>query len=132
MDRVETTDSFPNLSQLEAELEREKYKGKYRQTFRSTIAVLIVTAAVVVLLAFLIFPVFLIRIGFCGCFIVLFLTFQRKFVFGTVDQTLDVASVQPDDEGGDHDRDQNVRAARNLQKHIDLVQCVRINEHTHY
>lgn len=49
---------IPSLSQLEAELEREEYKGKYKRTFRSTVAVLIVTAAVVVLLAFLIFPVF--------------------------------------------------------------------------
>lgn len=58
MRKVETQKSFPNLSQLEAELERETYKGKYKSTLRSTIAVLIVTAAVVVLLAFLIFPVF--------------------------------------------------------------------------
>lgn len=58
MRKVETQKSFPNLSQLEAELEREEYKGKYKKTLRSTIAVLIVTAAVVVLLAFLIFPVF--------------------------------------------------------------------------
>ena len=49
---------FPSLSQLETELKRENYKGKYKRTFRSTISVLIVTAAVVVLLAFLIFPVF--------------------------------------------------------------------------
>ncbi|MBQ0133944.1 MAG: signal peptidase I [Clostridiales bacterium] len=48
----------PSLSQLEAELVRENYRGKYRRTLRSTVSVLIVTAAVVVLLAFLIFPVF--------------------------------------------------------------------------
>ena len=58
MRKVETEKVFPNLSQLEAELEREAYKGKYKKTLRSTISVLIVTAAVVVLLAFLIFPVF--------------------------------------------------------------------------
>ena len=58
MRKVETEKSFPSLSQLEAELEREAYKGKYKKTLRSTISVLIVTAAVVVLLAFLIFPVF--------------------------------------------------------------------------
>ena len=58
MRKVETQKSFPNLSQLEAELERETYKGKYKSTLRSTISVLIVTAAVIVLLAFLIFPVF--------------------------------------------------------------------------
>lgn len=58
MRKVETKKSFPNLSQLEAELEREEYKGKYKKTLRSTISALIVTAAVVVLLAFLLFPVF--------------------------------------------------------------------------
>ena len=58
MRKVETEKSFPSLSQLEAELEWEIYKGKYKKTLRSTISVLIVTAAVVVLLAFLIFPVF--------------------------------------------------------------------------
>lgn len=58
MSKKKTTDAFPSLSQLEAELEREKYKGKYKRTFRSTVSVLIVTAAIVVLLAFLIFPVF--------------------------------------------------------------------------
>lgn len=50
--------SFPSTEALEAALEQEKYKNRYRQTLRSTISVLIVTAAVVVLLAFLIFPVF--------------------------------------------------------------------------
>ena len=58
MSEVETDKLFPNISQLEAELEREEYKGKYKSTLRSTVSVLIVTAAVVVLLAFLIFPVF--------------------------------------------------------------------------
>lgn len=59
-DTAQTPDvtQTPSLPQLEAELRREDYKGKYRQTLRSTISVLIVTAAVVVLLAFLIFPVF--------------------------------------------------------------------------
>ena len=56
-DEEETT-SFPDLSELEAEIRREEYKKKYRRTFRSTISVLIDTAAVVVLLAFLFFPVF--------------------------------------------------------------------------
>ena len=54
----DTAKDKPSLSQLEAELERITYKGKYKRTFRSTISVLIVTAAAVVLLAFLIFPVF--------------------------------------------------------------------------
>lgn len=58
MRKVKTANAFPSLSQLEAELKREEYKGRYRRTFRSTISVLIVTAAIVVLLAFLIFPVF--------------------------------------------------------------------------
>lgn len=49
---------FPSLSQIEAELERVDYSIKYKRTLRSTVSVLIVTAAVVVLMAFLIFPVF--------------------------------------------------------------------------
>lgn len=49
--------AIPDLPQLEAELERETYKEKYRSIFRSTVSVLIVTSAIVVLLAFLIFPV---------------------------------------------------------------------------
>ena len=53
-----TDGSYPSLSQLEAELAREDYKSKYKRTLRSTVSVLVVTAAVVVLLAFLIFPVF--------------------------------------------------------------------------
>lgn len=53
-----TETASPSLSQLEAELEREEYKRKYQKTLRSTISVLVVTAAVVVLLAFLVFPVF--------------------------------------------------------------------------
>ncbi len=48
----------PSLSQLEAELERERNKKKYKKTLRGTLAILIVTAAVVVLMAFLFFPVF--------------------------------------------------------------------------
>ena len=58
MNRVKTDDSLPTLDQLKAELARESYKGKYKRTLRSTLSVLIVTASVVVLLAFLIFPVF--------------------------------------------------------------------------
>ena len=58
MRKFREKDGRPSLSQLEAELKRENYKGKYRRTLRSTLAVLISTAAVVVLLAFLIFPVF--------------------------------------------------------------------------
>ena len=49
---------LPELDQLVAELEREKYKGRYRNTLRSTVSALVVTAATVVLLAFLLFPVF--------------------------------------------------------------------------
>ena len=51
-------DSIPSVPLLEAELERENHKGKYRRTLRSTVSSLIVTAAIVVLLAFLIFPIF--------------------------------------------------------------------------
>lgn len=58
MKKDKTVTELPSLSQLKTELERENYIGKYKRTFRSTIAVLLVTAAVVVLLAFLIFPVF--------------------------------------------------------------------------
>lgn len=50
--------SFPSLSELEKELEREDYKGKYKRTLRSTVSILLVTAAIVVLMSFLIFPVF--------------------------------------------------------------------------
>lgn len=50
--------TLPDLGQLEAELEREEYKKKYISTFRSTVAFLTVTAAVVVLIAFLLFPIF--------------------------------------------------------------------------
>ena len=50
--------SLPLLPQLEAELGHEQYKSKYSQALRSTVYVLIVTAAVVVLLTFLMFPVF--------------------------------------------------------------------------
>ena len=48
----------PTLQQLEAELEREKYKSRYGQTLRSTVYVLIVVAAIAVLFATLLFPVF--------------------------------------------------------------------------
>ncbi len=58
MNKVKTDDFLPTLDQLKAELARESYKGKYKRTLRSTLSVLIVTASVVVLLAFLIFPVF--------------------------------------------------------------------------
>ena len=57
-DNLNSIHSYPSLSQIEAELAREDYKHKYKKTLRSTVSVLIVTAAVVVLLAFLIFPVF--------------------------------------------------------------------------
>ncbi len=58
MKKYTAADSLPTLDQLKAELARESYKGKYKRTLRSTLSVLIVTASVVVLLAFLIFPVF--------------------------------------------------------------------------
>ena len=58
MKSTETTKAIPSLPQLEAELKREDYRGKYRRTLRSTISVLIVTAAIVVLLTFLFFPIF--------------------------------------------------------------------------
>lgn len=56
-----TTDgdiALPNSEQLEGELKRQEYRERYSRTFRSTIYMLIVTAAIVVLLAFLVFPVF--------------------------------------------------------------------------
>ena len=55
--KYDTAGDLPSLSQLEAELAREEFKGKYRRSLQSTISILLVTAAVVVLLAFLIFPV---------------------------------------------------------------------------
>ena len=58
MKKNQTENSLPTLSQLKKELDRESYKRKYRRTLRSTVSVLIVTASIVVLLAFLIFPVF--------------------------------------------------------------------------
>lgn len=58
MKKKETANSTPSLDQLENEIKRERYKKRYRRTLRSTVSVLIDTAAVVVLLAFLIFPVF--------------------------------------------------------------------------
>lgn len=58
MNKDDSVNAFPSLTQLEAELERENYKEKYKRALRSTLSVLIVTAAVVVLLAFLFFPVF--------------------------------------------------------------------------
>lgn len=58
METTKNGNAFPSLPELEAELERVDYKKKYRSTFRSTISVLIVTASIVVLMAFLFFPVF--------------------------------------------------------------------------
>lgn len=49
---------LPALDQLVAELKREEYQSRYKRTLKSTISALVVTAAVVVLLAFLLFPVF--------------------------------------------------------------------------
>ena len=56
--RKSSPKGFPTLEQLNAELEREQYKSRYSRTLRSTIYILIVVAAVAVLLATLIFPVF--------------------------------------------------------------------------
>lgn len=60
MSNIYLTDTAlrPDLGQLERELERESYKNRYKKKLRSTFYVLIVTAAIVVLLAFLVFPVF--------------------------------------------------------------------------
>ncbi len=49
---------YPTVEQLKSELEREKYKGRYGQTLRSTVYILIVVAAIAVLLATLLLPVF--------------------------------------------------------------------------
>ena len=56
--KKELVGDLPTKAQLEAELEREKYKSRYAQTLRGTVYVLLVAAAIVVLLAFLLFPVF--------------------------------------------------------------------------
>lgn len=50
--------AHPTIAQLNAELERENYRLRYNKTFRSTIYILIVVAAIAVLLATLLFPVF--------------------------------------------------------------------------
>lgn len=51
-------ESLPGADQLEAELRREEHKRKYALTLRSTVYIMIVAAAVVVLLSFLLFPIF--------------------------------------------------------------------------
>lgn len=56
--KISLNEKLPEVEQLETELEREQYRVRYNQTLKSTIYILIVTAAVVVLLAFLLFPVF--------------------------------------------------------------------------
>ena len=56
--QTEEPASLPSVAQLEGELDRAEYRTRFAQTLRSTVYVLIVTAAVVVLLAFLVFPVF--------------------------------------------------------------------------
>lgn len=49
---------LPSPDQLEIELQREEYRSRYVQALRGTVSILVVTAAVVVLFAFLLFPVF--------------------------------------------------------------------------
>ena len=49
---------LPTVAQLQTELARMNYKSRYSQTLRSTVYILIVVAAVAVLLATLLFPVF--------------------------------------------------------------------------
>mgnify|MGYP003330433668 CR=1 FL=1 len=56
--RKSSPSGYPTLEQLTAELAREQYKSRYSRTLRSTIYILIVVAAVAVLLATLLFPVF--------------------------------------------------------------------------
>jgi len=57
-ERVPEPLDLPSLEQLEAELNREDYRRNYNSTLRNTLAILLVTAAVVIILAFLLFPVF--------------------------------------------------------------------------
>lgn len=56
--RKPSPNGYPTLEQLTAELAREQYKSRYSRTLRSTIYILIVVAAIAVLLATLLFPVF--------------------------------------------------------------------------
>ena len=49
---------FPDLEDLQDELERVRHRKRTRISLRNLIYALIVTAAVVILLAFLVFPVF--------------------------------------------------------------------------
>ena len=52
------TDEMPNSAQLAKELKREEYRERYVRNLRGTVNALLVTAAIVVLLSFLLFPVF--------------------------------------------------------------------------
>lgn len=56
--RKPVADGFPDIDQIKREYDREVYKEKYLTTLRNTVGVLIVVAAIVVLLTFLLFPVF--------------------------------------------------------------------------
>ncbi len=51
----------PTLEQLEAELKKELYKKNYGKALRSTIFALLVVAAVAVLIAMMVFPVYQLR-----------------------------------------------------------------------
>lgn len=55
---MEQNNSLPSLDQLRTELDRENYRSRYGSTVRSTFFILVVVAAVSILLATLVFPVF--------------------------------------------------------------------------
>ncbi|MDR1630195.1 MAG: signal peptidase I [Oscillospiraceae bacterium] len=55
---MDKRDVIPPLSQLEEELSRIRHKRQYAKTLRGTVSVLVIVAAVAVLAATLLFPVF--------------------------------------------------------------------------
>jgi signal peptidase I len=56
--KVKKKSPVPTIPQLETEIKRLRYNKRYGSVFRSTVYILIVVAAVAVLLAVLLFPVF--------------------------------------------------------------------------
>jgi signal peptidase I len=56
--RVKKKSPVPTIPQLEAEIKRLRYNKRYGSVLRSTVYILIVVAAVAILLAVLLFPVF--------------------------------------------------------------------------
>jgi signal peptidase I len=56
--KVKKKKQVPTIPQLEAEIKRLRYNKRYGSVLRSTVYILIVVAAVAILLAVLLFPVF--------------------------------------------------------------------------